>query len=142
MFFVGNGGSAAIASHNTADFMKNGGMRTVSLQDASVITCLGNDLGYDNVYSRQLQALVRKGDLLVAISSSGKSPNIVKAVDTAKSAGIRVVTFTGFKADNPVRSKGDANVWVSSDKYGIVESAHQAILQQIVDTMLEIRGAQ
>lgn len=137
LFFAGNGGSAAIASHNTADFMKNGGMRTVSLQDASVLTCLGNDTGFENIYSLQIERLAKKGDVLVAISSSGNSPDIVNAVEAARNAGAKTVTFTGFDAGNKVRKAGDANVWIDCMEYGIVESAHQAILQQIVDTMLK-----
>ena len=76
VFFIGNGGSSAIASHMTADFMKNGGMKTYSLYDNSVTTCMGNDYGYEYIFSRPLEFLGNKGDLLVAISSSGNSKNI------------------------------------------------------------------
>ena len=78
VFFIGNGGSAAIASHMTADFMKNGGMKTYSLYDTSVTTCMGNDYGYEYIFSRPLEFLGREGDLLVAISSSGNSPQYCK----------------------------------------------------------------
>ena len=83
-FFIGNGGSAAIAIHMTADFMNNGGMKTYSLYDSSVMTCMGNDYGYEEVFSRQLEAFMDEDDLLVAISSSGNSMNIVNAINTAK----------------------------------------------------------
>ena len=141
VYFVGNGGSAAIASHMTADFMKNGGMRTCSLYDSSVLTCLGNDLGYENVFSKQLGMLADAGDLLVAISSSGKSPNILNAIKAAKERKAQVVTFTGFGPDNPARASGDWNVYVPCDGYGIVESIHNLMLQQIVDLILERDGA-
>lgn len=84
VFFVGNGGSAAIASHMTADFMKNGGMKTYSLYDSSVTTCMGNDYGYEYIFSRPLEFLANEHDLLVAISSSGNSKNIVNAIKVAK----------------------------------------------------------
>lgn len=73
VFFIGNGGSAAIASHMTADFMKNGGMNTYSLYDNAVLTCMGNDYGYEYVFSRPLESLGKQDDLLVAVSSSGNS---------------------------------------------------------------------
>ena len=83
IFFIGNGGSSAIASHMTADFMKNGGMKTYSLYDNAVTTCMGNDYGYEHVFSRPLEFLGQKDDLLVAVSSSGNSPNIVNAINIA-----------------------------------------------------------
>lgn len=140
VYFIGNGGSAAIACHMTADFMKNGGMRTCSLYDSSVLTCLGNDLGYENVFSKQLDMLADAGDLLVAISSSGKSPNILNAIRAAKEKNAPVVTFTGFGPENLARKSGDWNVYVPCDSYGIVESIHNLILQQIVDMILERDG--
>ncbi len=141
VFFIGNGGSAAIAIHMTADFMKNGGMRTVSLYNNSVMTCMANDYGYENVFSSPLELLAREGDLLVAISSSGNSPNIVNAVNTALKKGMQIITFSGFRRENRINSMGDYNVHVPVSHYGIVESIHNLILQQMVDTILE-RGGQ
>ena len=106
VFFIGNGGSAAIAGHMTADFMKNGGMKTYSLYDNSVTTCMGNDYGYEFVFSRPLDMLMNFGDLLVAISSSGNSENIVNAVKTARKKGGKVITFSGFKEDNRIKGIG------------------------------------
>lgn len=137
VFFVGNGGSAAIASHMTADFMKNGGMNTYSLYDNAVTTCLGNDYGYEYVFSKSLEFLLRENDMLVAISSSGNSRNIINAVNVALSKQARVITFTGFKDDNTVRSLGDINVWVPCESYGMVESIHNLVLQQIVDVIYD-----
>ncbi len=140
LFFVGNGGSSAIASHMTADFMKNGGMNTYSLYDNAVTTCMGNDYGYEHIFSRPLEFLARENDLLVAISSSGNSPNIINAIDTASRKGATIVTFTGFKSDNRIRKMGDVNVYVPCEKYGVVESIHNLILQQIVDLIMERDG--
>ena len=140
VFFVGNGGSAAIASHMTADFMKNGGMNTYSLYDTAVTTCMGNDYGYENIFSKPMKFLMKPNDLLIAISSSGNSVNIINAIITAKEKGADVVTLTGFKENNKAKQLGDINVYVPCKKYGIVESIHTIILQQIVDLILERDG--
>ena len=140
LFFIGNGGSSAIASHMTADYMKNGGMNTYSLYDNAVTTCMGNDYGYAYIFSRPLEFLMREGDLLVAISSSGNSENILNAIETAGIKKASVITFTGFKPDNRAKSLGDINVYVPCKKYGIVESIHNLILQQIVDLIMERDG--
>lgn len=137
LFFLGNGGSAAIASHMTVDFMKNGGMRTYSLYDQAVTTCMGNDYGYEYIFSKPLEFLIRKDDLVVAISSSGNSMNVVNAIETAKRMQAEVITFTGFKSDNKLKQMGHINVYVPCEKYGMVESIHNLILQQIVDMIME-----
>lgn len=140
LFFVGNGGSSAIASHMTADFMKNGGMNTYSLYDNAVTTCMGNDYGYEYIFSRPMDFLVREGDLVVAISSSGNSKNIINAINVAHQKGADVITLTGFKPDNQAKQLGDINVYVPCEKYGVVESIHNLILQQIVDLIMERDG--
>ena len=139
LFFIGNGGSAAIASHMTADYMKNGRMKTISLYDSSVITCFGNDYGYEHIFSRSLKHLGENGDLLVAISSSGNSPNIVNAIQTAKEKGMKVVTLSGFQRRNRISMSGDYNIYVPVSHYGMVESIHNLILQQIVDALMEYK---
>lgn len=135
-FFCGNGGSAAIASHMTADFMKNGNMHTVSLYDNAVMTCMGNDYGYENVFSEQLRYLMEAGDLLIAISSSGKSQNIINAIKTAHGQDGLVITLTGFLPDNTVKQMGDYNVYVPCESYGMVESVHNVFCQQWVDELM------
>lgn len=140
IFFIGNGGSSAIASHMTADYMKNGGMKTYSLYDNAVTTCMGNDYGYEHVFSRPLEFLGQKDDLLVAVSSSGNSQNIVNALNRANTKKMETITFTGFKQDNKARQLGTINVYVPSEKYGIVESIHNLMLQQVVDMIMERDG--
>lgn len=140
VFFIGNGGSSAIASHMTADFMKNGGMKTYSLYDNAVTTCMGNDYGYEYIFSRPLEFLLNPNDLLVAISSSGNSKNICNAIEIAGSRDAEVITFTGFRPDNQAKQMGTVNVYVPSEKYGIVESIHNLVLQQIVDLIMERDG--
>lgn len=137
VFFIGNGGSAAIASHMTVDFMKNGGMKTCSLYDNSVVTCMGNDYGYEDIFSRPLEFLGNEGDLLVAISSSGNSQNIVNAIQTAQKKKLKVLTLSGFQKENCISNMGNYNLHVPVSHYGMVESIHNLILQQIVDTILK-----
>lgn len=140
LFFIGNGGSAAIAIHMTNDFFKNGGMRTQSMHDPAIMTCLANDFGYEYVFSKQIGFFAQKGDVLTAISSSGNSPNVLNAVKVAKSCGCTVVTLSGFKEDNALRQMGDVNVYVPSMEYGVVETVHNMILQQIVDDIVRRDG--
>ena len=137
LYFIGNGGSAGIAMHMTADFLKNGRMRTVSMYNPATLTCLGNDFGYEYVFSKQLELLAQSEDLLVAISSSGNSPNILRGIEMAKEKGCKVITLTGFREDNKARHMGDFNVYVPSMEYGIVESVHNIILQQVVDILMD-----
>ncbi len=131
--FVGNGGSAAIASHMAIDYSKNGGMRALAFNDGAALTCLSNDLGYDKVFSTQVDLHGRAGDLLVAISSSGQSPSILNAVESGRARGMEIVTFSGFRADNPLRRLGDVNFFVDSDRYGFVEIAHLTLIHAILD---------
>ena len=136
VMFVGNGGSAGIAGHLAIDFAKNGGVRSVTFNDASSLTCLGNDLGYDQVFAKQVEMQAFEGDVLVAISSSGNSKNIVNAALAAAKAGCEIVTLSGFAADNALRRLGDVNFFVQSGVYGFVETGHQAILHAILDTAM------
>lgn len=140
VFFIGNGGSSAIASHMTADFMKNGGMNTYSLYDNAVTTCMGNDYGYEYIFSKPMEMLVKENDLVVAISSSGNSRNICNAIEVAQNRKAEIITFTGFQFNNIAKQMGDVNIFVPSEKYGIVESIHNLVLQQIVDLIMERDG--
>lgn len=125
----------------TSDFKKNGNMKTGALLDASVVTCFGNDFGYEYMYSKQLEQIGSEGDLLIAISSSGNSMNIVNAIAEARNKKMNVITLSGFKPDNKIKGMGDINVYVALEQYGIVESVHVTILQQVVDAILERDGA-
>jgi len=131
--FIGNGGSAAIASHMAIDFSKNGGLPSVCFNDGAALTCLGNDFGYEEVFSRQIGFHAHKGDVLFAISSSGTSKNILKAVDAALAKGCRIVTLSGFSPANPLRTMGEVNFHIAVNQYGIVEVAHTALIHAVVE---------
>lgn len=137
VFFIGNGGSAGISMHMTTDFLKNGRARTHSMHDPATFTCLANDYGYENVFSKQVEMAADAGDVLIAISSSGRSENILRAVRLARDMKCHIVTLSGFAQNNPLRKLGDWNIYVPCDSYGIVESIHQLILQQVVDEMMD-----
>jgi D-sedoheptulose 7-phosphate isomerase len=133
VMFVGNGGSAGIASHMATDWLKNGGYASMCFNDGASLTCVGNDLGYENVFAVPVQRHGRSGDLLFAISSSGRSPNILKAVAAAREVQATVVTLSGFEPTNPLRKLGELNFWVPDLHYGFVEISHLAICHAILD---------
>lgn len=139
VIYIGNGGSASIAGHMAADLWKNGGVKTLCFSDPSLLTCLANDLGYENVYAAPVAAYAEKGDLLVAISSSGRSPNILKAAEAALKKGCALVTLSGFTPDNPLRRMGGINFYVPSSNYGVVETAHSAVCHAVVDHIIGMK---
>ena len=133
LFFLGNGGSAGIASHLAIDYSKNGHVRALALNDGAALTCLGNDFGFEHVFAKQLEFHARSGDCLIAISSSGQSENILNGVRQARELGLFVVTLSGFEADNPLSQMGDLNFYVGAGDYGFVEVAHLALCHSILD---------
>jgi len=139
VIIIGNGGSAAIASHIAVDFWKNGGIRSVAFNDSSLLTCVGNDFGYPYVFSKPVEMFADKGDVLIAISSSGRSENILNGVRAAESKKCRIITMSGFKPDNPLRIMGELNFYVPSMSYGYVELTHNAICHCVVDVIVEKR---
>jgi len=136
LYIIGNGGSAGMASHMAADACKNGHLRAMAFNDVALLTATSNDLGYDQVFSLPLERLARPGDLLIAISSSGNSPNIVRALETSRRLSLEAVTLTGMHADNRARMLGDVNFHVPLIRYGWTESAHQVILHYWFDQYL------
>ena len=137
--FIGNGGSAGIASHMAVDFWKNGGIKAIAFNDSSLLTCISNDYGYEHVFAKPIEAFAEADDLLIAISSSGNSPNILNGVKVAREKGLKVITLSGFKQNNKLSSLGDINFFVPSLEYGPVEVLHQFICHYILDILLKER---
>lgn len=137
VFFIGNGGSAAIASHMAIDFWKNGGIPAMAFNDGALLTCISNDFGYNHVFEKPLKVFASSNDILCAISSSGKSENILKGVQAAQLKGCKVITLSGFKVDNQLRGMGDFNFYVPAFEYGYVEVIHQYICHCIMDGIIE-----
>ncbi len=133
MFLIGNGASASLASHLAVDLMKNAGLKTMVFSDPALLTAMSNDYSYDEAFAAPLKACLAPGDMLVAISSSGASKNIVQAAYLARRAGIRVVTLTAMRPDNPLRGLGTLNFYLNADTYGLAESCHGVILHHWID---------
>lgn len=139
LMFIGNGASASISSHMAIDFWKHGGIKATAFNDPSLLTCLSNDYGYERVFAEPVQMFSDKGDILIAISSSGASANILRAVDTARSKGVKIITLTGFSKDNPLRKAGDMNFYVPADRYSHVEIMHHSICHYVLDIIVKGR---
>ncbi len=135
IFFIGNGASASMASHISADLEKNFHVHTEVFTDLALITAIANDMGYEEVFAEPIRRKVSYGDVLVAISSSGRSPNILKAIGEAAQRGIDVITVSAMNRDNPLRRSGDVNFYVPATTYGVAETCHAAILHYWVDLM-------
>ena len=138
---AGNGASAAIASHVAVDLTKTARIRAVNFNEADLITCFANDYGYENWVAKAIDFYADPGDLVVLISSSGTSPNIVNAAERARGAGLSLVTLSGFDGGNPLRALGDLNLWVNSRSYNIVETAHQLWLLAAIDLIVSREAA-
>ncbi len=138
LFFIGNGASATMSSHMALDFTKNGGVNSLAFNDSAFLTAISNDISYKSVFSHCIEKFGRQGDLLVAISSSGNSQNITNGVKAATAKGMKTVTLSGMKPNNPLRQLGDLNVYVPAETYGIVECCHQILLHCWLDSFMEI----
>jgi D-sedoheptulose 7-phosphate isomerase len=139
LLFIGNGASAAISSHMAVDFSKHAGIRALAFNDASLLTCLSNDFGYEHVFEKSLGIFADRGDILVAISSSGKSPNILAAVKAARKIGVFVVSLSGFLSENPLRASGDLNFYVPAHAYSHVEIMHHSLLHYVLDCITDTK---
>lgn len=141
IILVGNGGSAAIASHASVDFTKAAGIRATNFNEASLLTCLANDYGYEHWVEKALEFYADPNDLVILISSSGSSPNIVNGAHQAKRMGLVLITLSGFLAQNPLRNQGDVNLWVDSVDYNTIEVTHLTWLLAVIDFLIEKKRA-
>ena len=137
MFFTGNGASAMMAGHMAADASKNGGFRSQAFNDAALMTAISNDISYEESFALPLGRFADPGDVLVTISSSGNSPNIVRAIEKASEMGLTVVTISGMGPDNRSRGMGHLNFYIPADTYGVVEASHQVLLHGWLDRFME-----
>jgi len=140
IIFAGNGGSAAIASHCSVDLTKTVGLRSINFNEADLITCFANDYGYVEWLAKAIEAYADDGDALVLISSSGLSPNILRAAEVGRNMGLSVITLSGFDADNPLRKAGEINLWVDSQSYNVVEMTHHIWLLAAIDMEIASRA--
>lgn len=136
LIMAGNGASATIVSHAATDFTKQAKIRSLCFTDASLITAYGNDFGYENWVAEAVSSFYQNGDVVVLISSSGSSKNIVNAAKRAKALGLTVVTFSGFSSNNPLKQIGDLNFWLPSRAYNIIENTHSIWITTVVDLII------
>ena len=136
VIIFGNGGSAAISSHISVDLTKNAKVRCINFNEADLLTCLSNDFGYERVFSKALEFYSDRGDVVIIVSSSGKSKNILQAAKICKKKKLVLFTLTGFSKSNPLKKMGDINLWVNSKAYNIIENVHQIWLLSIVDKII------
>jgi phosphoheptose isomerase len=145
IFCCGNGGSASIANHMQCDHVK--GIRTatdlsprvLSLSaNVELLTAIANDAGYENVFVHQLQSESEPGDVLVAVSSSGRSPNIVRALTWARGRGLRTIAITGFDG-GAAKAAAEVSVHVECTNYGIIEDLHQAVMHALAQFIRQSR---
>jgi len=130
---IGNGGSAALASHTHNDLIKSVKVPSLVFTEVPILTALTNDDGYAVAFEQQVDLWAKPGDLLVVISSSGRSENILRAAQAARRHGCCLITLSGFHPDNPLRILGDLNFYVPAEDYGYVESVHAVLLHFITD---------
>lgn len=136
ILFAGNGASASIADHGAVDFTKQAGIRARTFNQSNLITCLSNDHGFENWLLKALNFYATHSDLLVLISVSGESENVVLAAQEAKRMGIPVVTFSGRDKNNTLKKNGDLNFWVDSHAYNIVECIHMIWITSVIDAII------
>ena len=132
IIILGNGGSNAVASHISQDYTKKLGKKAITFSDSSRLTCYINDYGMENAYSQFVKEFATEKTLVILISSSGNSDNIVNAAKTANEIGCPLITMSGFKKDNKLNQiESIMNYWVDSEDYGEVELSHEIFLHTI-----------
>ena len=136
VFIVGNGGSSAIASHAAIDLTKAANISATTFNESSLLTCFANDYGYEYWVEKALEFYAKKDDMVILISSSGQSKNIINGARKAKEMGLPLVTFSGFSSKNQLREMGDVNLWIDSSIYNIVEIVHQNWILSIIDFLI------
>ena len=140
IIIVGNGGSAAIASHFSVDVTKNGGVRCINFNESDLLTCFANDYGYENWVKQALKFYCDNGDLVILISASGNSKNMINAAKYLKQRNNKLITFTGFNGKNLLSKYGHINLKVNSNKYNFIENTHQYWLLSIVDILSKFKN--
>jgi len=136
IILIGNGGSASICSHLATDYTKNAGIPALAFNDPVFLTAISNDFGFDQVFVKLIESFSQESDIVIAISSSGESENIIKGVNRAKEMGCKVITFSGFNQGNRLRAIGDFNFYIPENKYGLAEIAHMTINHFIADLII------
>ena len=137
VIIVGNGGSAAIASHFSVDLTKNARVRCTNYNESDLLTCFSNDYGYERWVEKAIEFYGDQGDSLILISAGGNSPNMTNGAKLARQKKIKtIITFTGNDKNNKLTKLGDINFWVDSKAYNHIENVHQILLLSLVDLII------
>jgi D-sedoheptulose 7-phosphate isomerase len=138
IYIIGNGGSSSTASHISVDLTKNAKINSKNFNESNLITCFSNDFGFENYVAKCIELNCYKKDLIIFLSCSGNSKNLLNAAKFCKKNKIKFITFTGRNYNNSLRrinSKG-LNIWVNSNAYNLIESIHFVYLASIVDSLI------
>jgi D-sedoheptulose 7-phosphate isomerase len=137
IYIIGNGGSASIASHVSVDFAKVAKVPSSTFNNSNLITCFANDYNYENWVKEAIKAYCDTNDLIILISSSGTSNNIINAAKYCKNNKIKLITLSGFNPNNPLSKLGNVNFYIKSTNYNFIEMSHHIILVSIVDIFVK-----
>ena len=140
VIIAGNGASSSISSHISIDLTKAANIRAINFNEANLLTCFSNDFGYENWIKKSLEYYAFKEDLMILISSSGKSKNIINAAKFVKKNGMKLITLSGLNSKNPLKKMGDINFFVDSKNYNVVENTHLTIMLSIVENIISSKN--
>ena len=133
LIFIGNGASASLSSHAATDFTKQAKITSIAFNDHNLITALSNDYGYENWVSKAIEYYSNDNDMLIFISVSGESKNLINGLNFAKKRNLKTASLTGSKEQNTIKSNTDISLWVDSKAYNIVECIHTIWITLIID---------
>mgnify|MGYP003684748117 FL=1 len=140
VILAGNGASSSISSHISIDLTKAANIRAINFNEANLLTCFSNDFGYENWIKKSLEYYAFEEDLIILISSSGKSKNIINAAKFVKKKGMQLITLSGLNSKNPLKKMGDINFFVDSKNYNVVENTHLTIMLSIVENVISSKN--
>jgi D-sedoheptulose 7-phosphate isomerase len=140
IIIAGNGGSSAIASHCVVDLVKAARIRSICFSDPALMTCFSNDYGYSQSFSKGIEFYADQIDMVILISSSGESENMINAASQSKLMGLPLITLSGFDENNRLSSLGNINLWANSKSYNFVETVHQTWLLSIIDYLISLKN--
>jgi len=136
LIFIGNGASASLSSHAATDFTKQAKIPSIAFNDHNLITAFSNDYGYENWVSKAIEFYSNDNDMLIFISVSGESKNLINGLNFAKKRNLKTASLTGSKEQNTLKLNSDISLWVDSKAYNIVECLHTIWITLIIDMIV------
>ena len=136
LLIFGNGASSSISSHAALDFTKQGKLTSLCFHDPSLLTAFSNDYGYENVYKEIIRAYHQTDDIVIFISTSGESPNVINACNFANELNLFTISFTGRRESNTLKGISKMSFWVDSHAYNIVENTHSIWITSVIDYLI------